>query len=424
MRRWMIILLAIGALGLLPVGCVGVLLPAAPARVEGPPPEPPLFDGTPWETRREALLALFQSEVYGILPPPLPARLIERRTIAAGAFEGRASAEEIRLAVPIGAQSRPVDIVLVLPMAGSAPHPVIVMESFCGNAAAVGFLPGVSPPLGSLPGPCEGPGWADPIARAVFGAHIMAPPYGSILEAGYAIAHVDPFGLVPDDAQAGPLALAALDLPGPERSRAGALALWAFAVSRALDHLGTDDRLDPSRIAVFGHSRYGKAALLAAATDPRIASVIAHQSGTGGASLSRANGGESVADITQSYPYWFAPAFADYAGREEALPVDQHMLLALIAPRRIFLGNARRDFWADPPGTFRAARGADPAYERLGSVGLDQSDLLTPDFDADIAFFMRGGWHGISAADWRAFLAFLGADRPASGPLPVAAPSR
>ena len=175
-----------------------------------------------------------------------------------------------------------------------------------------------------------------------------------------------------------------------------------------VDVLEQDARLDRSAMIAWGHSRYAKAALVAAAFDPRIAGVIAHQSGTGGASLNYKKPGESVARITRSYPHWFARSYAAYT--DEARPdVDQHQLLALIAPRPVLLGNARRDVWSDPNGAFRAAMGADPVYRLYGAKGLDQSRLRPYDPAAGIAFWLRPGTHGVVKEDWPAFLAFLGA---------------
>jgi len=162
-------------------------------------------------------------------------------------------------------------------------------------------------------------------------------------------------------------------------------------------------------MAVWGHSRNGKSAVLAAAFDPRIDLVIAHQAGTGGTTLSRSHNGESIEQITGAYPYWFAPGYSDYAGREDALPVDQHQLIALVAPRPILIGGAWRDNWSDPQGSFRAAQAANPVYALYGSEGLTQPDLAHFDPEADLAVFMRRGLHGVTPADWSHFLDFLDA---------------
>lgn len=159
--------------------------------------------------------------------------------------------------------------------------------------------------------------------------------------------------------------------------------------------LADDPRIDADRVIAFGHSRFGKAALVAAAFDLRIAGVVSNQSGTGGAALSRDKSGETVAQIVQRYPHWFAGAFDDYARREDELPVDQHQLLGMITPRPIFLGNARRDTWSDPKGTYRAAMNADPIYELDGKCGLDQGDMTDFSPQADISYWLRPRFLGV-----------------------------
>jgi len=194
----------------------------------------------------------------------------------------------------------------------------------------------------------------------------------------------------------------ALQAASPDASRPwGAVGAWAFqfsSLAQALSDLGYETTI------AYGHSRYGKAALLAAAFDNSIDGVIAHQSGTGGASLSKQKKGETVASITQSYPHWFTPNYA-----ESALSFDQHHLLALIAPRPIFLGNAQRDVWSDPEGAFHAAKAASPAYGLYGSNGLSAASLKDFRPQDDIAFWMRKGTHGVVKEDWPAFLSFMDA---------------
>ena len=179
-----------------------------------------------------------------------------------------------------------------------------------------------------------------------------------------------------------------------------------------VDALESDPDIAASDYVTYGHSRYGKSALVAAAFDPRISGVISHQSGTGGASLNRRKKGETVASITKNYPHWFAARYAEYAGREGEMPVDQHHLLALIAPRPVMLGNARRDVWSDPNGAFRAAMGADPVYRLYADAGLEQSRLDEWRPDASLAFWLRPGTHGVVEEDWPAFLEFLDAHFP------------
>ena len=163
-------------------------------------------------------------------------------------------------------------------------------------------------------------------------------PAERILQRGYGIAALHNAELAPDDKDTYRDGVIRLFEGDGDRARprnaCRALGAWAWGASRAMDYFASDSRVDPRRVAVVGHSRGGKAALRAGAQDERFALVVSNESGEGGAALSRRNFGETVARITESFPHWFAEAYKDYAGRERDLPVDQHMLLALIAPRR------------------------------------------------------------------------------------------
>ncbi|MEO1136087.1 MAG: alpha/beta hydrolase, partial [Pseudomonadota bacterium] len=253
-------------------------------------------------------------------------------------------------------------------------------------------------------------GFGAPIFGYIFGRYNATPPIAEILANGFGFAAIYPGEFIPDQRENGLKALRALSRGHADNeTRWGAIGAWGWAYSRIVDVLEADDRVDQDGIISFGHSRYGKSALIAAAYDDRIDGVIAHQSGTGGASLNREKKGESVRQITRQYPHWFSRTYAGYAGREDAMPVDQHHLLALIAPRPVLLGNARRDVWSDPNGAFRAALGADPVYHLYGRGGLDQTRLDDWRPDADLAFWIRAGTHGTVKEDWPAFLEFLNA---------------
>ncbi|MEO1015465.1 MAG: hypothetical protein AAFX08_09800 [Pseudomonadota bacterium] len=368
------------------------------------------------EARAPALRQLLQDNVYGRMPDAARTELLDRRLVDAGAFEGRGRYEELRIrptAIFGGVEARApggdLIMALITPTAGDGPFPVIIMQTFCARQSAAPH-PEATQPNG---GPEMG-GVLGAVATYVFGRYICTPPYEDILDAGYAVAVMSPGDIVPDRREEGVAALAALSAQDPDDpTRWGAIAAWGWLYSRAVDALEDDARIHPSGYVVWGHSRYGKAALVAAAFDDRIDAVIAHQSGTGGASLNWDKKGESVGSIVGNYPHWFAPAYArlsEASDGEGARPAfDQHMLLALVAPRPMLLGNARRDVWSDPNGAFRAAQGAAPAYAAYGLTGLDQTDLSAFEPGADIAYWLRSGTHGVVEEDWPAFLSFLNA---------------
>ncbi|MCK5745076.1 MAG: hypothetical protein KAH44_02635 [Oricola sp.] len=393
---------------------------ARPALLAGFEGEPPVASVEAWnETRAPALREALQREVYGYLPEASSTRVLERKVVNAQAFGGRAVLEEYTLAVTaafggVTVESAGADeetgfvMDVAYPANAEGPAPVILMETFCPRWDTL--------PDAGVAGFPEKPEKPPGLVTYMFGRYICTPPVDAILDAGYAIATIYPGELVPDDKAEGPPQLLRLsEGHADDDTRWGAVAAWGWAFSRMVDVLQDDPRVDADALVTWGHSRYGKSALVAAAVDPRIAGVIAHQSGTGGASLNRNKRGESVKAITKSYPHWFSETYADYAGREEDMDIDQHALLALIAPRPVLLGNARRDVWSDPNGAFRAAMGADPVYELLGSEGLRQERLDDWRPEADIAFWVRPGTHGVVEEDWPAFLEFLKAHFPPGG---------
>ncbi|NWG72597.1 MAG: alpha/beta hydrolase [Parvularculaceae bacterium] len=405
-------------------GCTQLTLSWADLEPEGAPATPPAlaaFDDQPevatpvdWAARRPLLQRALERHVYGVMPEASATRVVSRRVVNANAYGGRGVLEEYVIAasatfggvsVAVTSELAPDGFLMSVatPKDAKGPVPVILMETFCPRWSTLPD-PGVTRPEGAE----DRKGFALSVETYVFGQYICTPPVEEIVARGYAIATIFPSEFAPDRRLEGLAELRRLSAGyADETTRWGAIAAWAFAYSRMVDALETDPRY--AAMIAFGHSRYAKSALLAAAFDARIDGVVAHQSGTGGASLNRDKPGESVASITATYPHWFARAYAAHAGREGDMPVDQHHLLALIAPRPVLLGNARRDVWSDPNGAFRAAQGADPVYELLGARGLTVERLDAFDPEAELAFWIRPGTHGVVKEDWPAFLRFLDA---------------
>ena len=369
-----------------------------------------------WQDLRAPLLReLFQDHLYGAFPDSMRTQILSQRIVDTAAFDGAGTLSEIELrgAARYGEHDTFTKgsfggdgfyMSVVTPNNVEGPVPVVLMQTFSSRARTLPHegVTGASQSQ-SVGGPLMG------LIKFVFGRYIETPPVEDILARGYAVAAIHPPEYVPDHKEAGVAALDALTKHHDDpKTRMGAIAAWAWGYSMMIDALEQEgDKF--SKYVSWGHSRYGKAALLAAAYDARIDAVISHQSGTGGASLNRRKKGESVQAITDSYPHWFAPIYGEYAGRETDMPVDQHQLLALIAPRPILLGNARRDVWSDPNGAFRAAIGADPVYELYGKQGLSQSRMNEWVPSAELAVWIRPGTHGIVKEDWPAFLEFLDA---------------
>lgn len=191
----------------------------------------------------------------------------------------------------------------------------------------------------------------------------------------------------------------------------GSISAWAWGLSRALDYLETDKGVDANRVAITGVSRLGKTVLWAGAHDSRFAMVIASCGGEGGAALGRRNYGETIAHLVEPtrYPYQFAANYAKYANHVDQLPVDAHMLVALMAPRPILLQTGNTDKWSDPKGEFLAAVAAEPVYQLFGKQGLGTNQLPPAGEPIlhTIGYLMHEGGHGMVPSDWDVYLEFM-----------------
>ena len=192
----------------------------------------------------------------------------------------------------------------------------------------------------------------------------------------------------------------------------GAITVWAWAASRILDYFETEPLIDAKRVAVIGHSRGGKTALWCAAQDERVAMAVSSCAGNSGDAIARGSKGETIRDIANRFPYWFAPNYQKYKDNEESLPFDQHMLLSLIAPRLVYTSSKTFDSWADPEGQFESCIQADPVFRLLGVKGMDERKMPLPEHpihEGHIGHHHKTGNHDLDEYDWNCVMDY--ADR-------------
>jgi hypothetical protein len=353
--------------------------------------------------RRPELKALFQHYMYGQTPPTPGAEKWTIERVNASLFNGKATKKEVVISVGIPSAPR-IHVLLVTPNRRIGPVPAFIGLNFCGNHSALDD-PTIALPEGWMPDSCTGVK-QHRATDAGRGSQVETWAIEQSIDRGYAIALIYHGDLEPDYPNA------------PDGMRAaypqydwGAVAAWAWGVSRAVDYLTTDPAIDSKRISVVGHSRNGKAALVAAAFDERIALAIPLQAGCGGTAPSRGKIGESVKQINDHFPHWFNANFKKFNQEPDKLPFDQHCLIALCAPRPVLLPNAVEDQWANPAGQFEMLQDADPVYRFLGAGGLEAKQLppVGQLVNSTLGYYIRPGKHSMTKSDWKIFLDY--ADR-------------
>ena len=368
-----------------------------------------------WEKkRRTEVLRLFEEHVYGKTPSKkVPIRFVQT-SIDSNALNGKAIRKEVTLFFGEKGE-RSMDLLLYLPRGLKRPVPVFLGLNFAGNQVVHGD-PGITITKNWVRDGGE-PAIIDHRAtEASRGTQGNDWPVEMILAKGYGLATAFCGDIQPDRVGSFEEGVHALFFnKGQNRPLAkewGAIGAWAWGLSRAMDYLETDKLVNSEQVAVIGHSRLGKAALWAGAQDKRFALVVSNNSGEGGAAITRRKFGETIEIITKSFPYWFCPNFSLYAKREEALPVDFHELISLIAPRGVYVASASEDWWADPKGEYLSAYHATPVYKLYDEVGLTNSEppsLNFPVGDGKIGYHVRKGGHTMTPYDWEQYLNF--ADR-------------
>lgn len=371
------------------------------------------------ELRRPELLALFANHVYGVSPNPCPIRsnLVSRTEV----FDATAVRSEVDVILGDSDSATTMRLLIYVPKKSAGPVPAFLGLNFQGNHG-VDADPTIELNSGWFREARDGSTDGNRATERGRGATASRWPLKTILDRGYAVVTIYYGDIDPDFDDGFKNGIHAtlgkqLGDVAPE-SRWGSIAAWAYGLSRALDYIESDDDLgiDAAKVAVIGHSRLGKTALWAGASDARFALVISNNSGCGGAALSRRAVGETVGRINTSFPHWFCDRYTDYNENENACPVDQHELIALIAPRPVYVASATEDQWADPRGEFLSAAAADPVYRLLGTSGMGGSSppekmpaAEQPVSSGVIGYHLRTGKHDVTDYDWKQYLDF--ADR-------------
>lgn len=238
-------------------------------------------------------------------------------------------------------------------------------------------------------------------------------PVEEIIDRGYSVAMVDYNDITRDnkDFTSGVAGLLFPDGVRHNPDDSGKIMMWAWGASRIADYMETLDYVDMKYLAVDGHSRLGKTALVAGAYDDRFKFVHSNDSGCGGGAIFRDKRGEKIENITKAFPFWFCPKFESYVNKEHDLPFDQHYLVAAIAPRFVEIGCAVKDVWADHESEYLTAICASPAFEKAGVSGFVHPDRF-PELDehmtdGNIAYYVREGGHFFSRYDWNKFMDFI-----------------
>ncbi len=350
-----------------------------------------------WENlRRPELLSLFAGQMYGRLPLIPVEAIYQVRELTPNGGETDIIRKQVEITLSRNGETRKSLLLMYLPAQAEKAVPVFLAPNFKGNQtittdSAVIYSQYSDQERG--------------IAQSRW-------PVQTLINAGYGLVTFHYFDFYPDDPNRATESILPLftdtDYDKNPDDNGQALSAWAWGMSQIMDYLQNDDQVNADQVILMGHSRLGKAALWAGAQDVRFAMVISNNSGCGGAALSKRVYGETVQQINNTFPHWFCQNFAQYNNREQEMPFDQHQLLALIAPRPLYVASATEDQWADPEGEFLAAREASKAYSVYGleAIGNIEMPAVNEPVQKWTGYHIRSGKHDVTDYDWDNWIIF------------------
>jgi hypothetical protein len=369
-------------------------------------------DAKTWTSkRRPEILEMYRTEVFGRAPAKAPHLMFQVDSTDRQALNGRAIRKQVTISFADGADTPKAHMLIYLPAPAKKRAPLFLALSFL-PVQAVYPDPGVTLGHQWMRDPNTKEMARQPADERSRGISAQQWQLDRILQHGYGLATIYYYEIEPDFVGGLKYGIRSLFLkPGqtePAPDAWGAISAWAWALSRAMDYVQTDRDIDAKRVAVMGHSRLGKTALWAGAQDLRFSIVISNESGEGGAAISRRNYGERTRDLNARFPHWFCGNFKKYNEREDQMPFDSHFLMALTAPRGLYVASAEEDRWSDPRGEFLGAVHAGPVYELLGKkgIGTDTFPGLHQPVGNNVMYHIRAGKHDVTAYDWEQYLKF------------------
>lgn len=359
-----------------------------------------------WETiRRPEILDLFSSEMYGRTSNEVITVTYELLSENKDFLKGKATMRQVKMSFSKNGKTLNTLLLLILPNHVKKKIPVIVGYNFKGNHSTIADSSILYSDNFKLVRKPSHNDW-------IRGIQSNRWDYEQIIGRGYGIATMCYHDMFPDEEGFKDQSAAALFSDYGERLNQEdnweAIGVWAWGSSRIVDYLETIKEIDQGKIALLGHSRQGKAALWAGAQDLRFSLVISNNSGEGGAALAKRKFGETIAIVSNIKPFWFSKSLNKYHNKEEEMPFDQHMLIALIAPRPVYVASAEEDLWADPKGEYLSAYFASPVYQlyrKKGLMNATHPNIHQPIYN-DIGYHIRAGIHDVNSYDWYCYLNF------------------